>query len=93
MPDVLPSTIISRVPGLLATEVDGETVLMHVEQGQYFGLARTAHVIWELLVTPQSFAQLCQALTTRFSGPPGAIEADTRRFVQKMAEEKLVSID
>jgi Coenzyme PQQ synthesis protein D (PqqD) len=92
MPDLLPTTLITRVDGLLATEVDGETVLMHVERGQYYGLARTSHVIWELLAVPLTFEQLCSQLTQRFAGARDVIEADSRRFVQKMAEQALVSL-
>ena len=92
MPDLLPTTLITRVSGMLATEVDGETVLMHVEQGQYYGLARTAHVIWLLLETPLTFEQLCAALTTRYAGAADVIKADTRRFVEQMAAEALITL-
>lgn len=92
MPDLFPTTIVSRIEGLLATEVDGETVLMHVERGNYYGLARTAHRIWGLLETPQTFAALCAQLQARFAGPAERIEADTRRFVLAMAEESLVRL-
>ena len=92
MPDLLPTTLITRVDGLLATEVDGETVLMHVEQGQYYGLARTAHAIWELLAAPQTLEQLSAALGQRYAGAPQAIAADTRRFVEQLAAEALVTL-
>ncbi len=92
MPEIQPSTLISRIDGLLATEVDGETVLMHLERGQYYGFARTAQRIWQLLEAPRSFADLCAALQEQYSGAAEAIETDTRRFVLKMAEESLVSL-
>ncbi len=92
MPDLLPTTLITRVDGLLATEVDGETVLMHVEQGQYYGLPRTAHAVWTLLDSPLTFEQLCAALQRRYAGPADVIAADTRRFVEKMVAEALVTL-
>jgi hypothetical protein len=92
MSALLPTTLITRVEGLLATEVDGETVLMHVEQGQYYGLARTAHAIWLLLESPQTFEQLCAALRQRYAGPADAIADDTQRFVEKMTAEALVTL-
>ena len=92
MSDILSTTLITRIDGLLATEVDGETVLMHVEQGQYYGLAKTAHVIWELLAKPLTFEQLCGQLAQRYAGAPEQIAADSRRFVEKMAAETLVSL-
>jgi hypothetical protein len=90
MPVLLSTTLITRTEGLLATEIDGETVLMHVEQGQYYGLARTAHDIWLLLSAPLTFEQLCTALQAKYAGPPDAIAADTQRFIEKMAAETLV---
>ena len=93
MPNLLPTTLITRVDGLLVTEVDGETVLMHVEQGQYYGLARTAHAIWQLLEAPQTLEQLCTELGRRYAGAPEAIASDTRRFVEQMAAEALITLE
>lgn len=90
MSDLLPTTLISRVEGLLATEVDGETVLMHIERGQYYGLASTAHTIWLLLEEPQTFERLCSALQLKYAGPPEVISTETRRFIEKMTAEALV---
>ena len=92
MPQILPTTLISRSGDLLATEVDGETVLMHIEQGRYYGLAKTAHAIWLLLATPLSFQELCVALQARYAGDPEAIAKDAERFVAQMADETLVAL-
>lgn len=92
MTELLPTTLITRQAGLLATEVDGETVLMHVEQGQYYGLARSAHAIWNLLEAPLTFEQLCAALARRYQGAPEVIAVDTRRFVEQLAAESLVTL-
>lgn len=70
--------LITRVCALPATEVDGETVLIRLEQGQCHGPARTAHVIWELLAAPRMLGELCATLGHRQAGAPEAIAADTR---------------
>lgn len=92
MPELQPQTLITRAPCLLATEIEGETVPMHVEHGQYYGLARTAHVIWDLLEPPLTFEKLCVALRKRYCGAPQAIAADTQRFVEQLAAESLVTL-
>ncbi len=92
MPQILPATLISRSQDLLATEVDGETVLMHIEQGRYYGLAKTARAIWTLLETPLRFQELCGALQARYAGDPVAIAVDAERFVAQMADETLVTL-
>lgn len=92
MSDLSPGTLISRKDDLLATEVDGETVLMDVASGKYFGLARTAHAIWTLLETPQTFQHLCVQLQGRFAGSADLIAGDTQRFVLQLAERRLVTL-
>lgn len=87
---ILTDTVIGRSADLLATEVDGETVLMHVERGQYYGLAKTARAIWTLLEEPMRFQDLCLSLQARYAGDARAIEDDARRFVAQMANEQLV---
>jgi Coenzyme PQQ synthesis protein D (PqqD) len=49
-------------------------------------------VIWLQLEQPQTFAQLCEALGRRYAGAADVIAADTRRFVEKMAAETLVTL-
>lgn len=90
--DVSSGTLISRKNDVLATEVDGETVLMDVASGKYFGLARTAHAVWSALETPKTFQELCDLLQSRYSGSAELILADTRRFVLELADRRLVAL-
>lgn len=92
MAAVLPDTLITRSNDLLATQVDGETVLMDIGSGKYYGLARTAQVIWSLLEQPLRFEALCVQLQGRYAGPAEAIAADTRRFVDELAQQQLVTL-
>lgn len=92
MLSLVSTTLIHRVDGLLTTEVDGETVLMDAERGHYYGLARSAQRIWEMLEQPMSFQDLCNGLAAQYKGAAEQIESDTRRFVQQMAEESLVHL-
>ena len=52
MPELRPTTLITRAVGLPATVIDLETVLLPGNQGQYQGLARTSHAIGRLQVWP-----------------------------------------
>jgi hypothetical protein len=92
MPDLAAETLITRNGDMLATEVDGETVLMDVATGKYFGLARTSQAIWTMLEHPIRFGVLCSRLQARYAGSPEAIAADTSRFVQHLAQQHLVTL-
>jgi hypothetical protein len=86
------STRITRSPELLATDLDGEVVLMSIERGNYYGLERSARRIWELLDTPKTLVELCASLGKEYAASPDVIEADVKKFVLKMFEETVVTL-
>jgi hypothetical protein len=90
MPELETRTIVCRNPDVLATDIDGEIVLMSVERGSYYGLKKTARDIWELLEAPSAVGDLCEAMQRRYAGPATAIESDVRRFLSEMAAEGIV---
>ena len=83
-------TVVTRSPDLLMAEVGGETVLMSVDQGNYYGLAETARKIWLHLEAPIKVADLICALRAAYSGDPARIEAETLAFLNHMNEKGLV---
>lgn len=87
-----PTTLIQRNPALLATNLDGEIVLMSLDRGQYYGLKKTSCRIWELLETPTTLAQLCAQLAQEYQAAPGQIEADVSQFMSQLLERQLIRL-
>lgn len=93
MPEPQLRPLITRVRGLLATEADGEAVLLHFKKAQYCGLARSAHLRWDLPEPLLTFEPLHTVLSKRYHGAPDAITAETRRFAEQLAAESLVTLE
>lgn len=87
-----PDALISRAPHLLLAEIGGETVLMNPDRGVYFGLAATAHAVWQHLETPLRLECLCQRLQAEFEAPADAIRADTVAFLSRLLEKGLIQV-
>ena len=85
-------TTFKRHPDLLETTLDNEVVLMSIERGSYFGLENTGKRIWQLLETPQTVAQLLEALENEYEVPHHVIARDVAIFLQKMLENGVVTI-
>ena len=85
-------TLIARASGLLMAEVDGETVLMSVARGSYFGLAATAEDIWRRLDGAVRAGDLVDALAATYDGDAARIEADTLVFLDRMAAAGLIEL-
>jgi hypothetical protein len=90
---IAPESVISRAPGLVSTEVDGETLLLSIERGYYYGLdASVGSRIWQLLEQPQSLRALCEALTGDFVVTPDECLSDVVEFLSALSEEGLVVV-
>jgi hypothetical protein len=92
MADIVDSTIISRSPSVLTAEVDGEVVMMSIQQGQYFGLDDIGSDIWKRIEPPCSFAALIDGLAADYDADRATILADVHSLLLRMAEQDVVRL-
>lgn len=86
------SSVIERTQGLLASELDGEIVMLNVQRGNYYGLSGVAKRVWELLDGPKSINQVCMALQAEFEVAHDQCVKDVVVFVEKMINENMVRV-
>lgn len=85
-----PATILTRSSETIATEVDGEIVLISIEDGKYYGMDLVGSEIWRRLDNPKRVDALVAELTAHFDGDPAAIEADTYSFLTRLSDNGLL---
>ena len=92
VPAIDSATRISRSPSVLTAEVDGEIVMMSIEQGRYFGLDDIGSDIWKRLEQPCSFATLIDRLAADYDADRATIAADVEALLGRMAEQDVVRL-
>ncbi len=70
--------------------VDNETVLLNTETGFYYGMNKTASVIWELLETPKTIEEIVQEMNKRFSVGPAVLAGDVERIIKTLTSKRLI---
>jgi hypothetical protein len=90
--NITDTTIISRSPAVLTAEVDGEIVMMSIEQGRYFGLDDIGSDIWKRIEPPCSFAALIDGLAADYEADRASIAADVQALLDRMAEQDVVRL-
>ncbi len=83
-------SIIQRNPELVSTNMDGETVMMSIEKGEYFGLDSVGSRIWELIENPIEINKLVELLLEEFEVDRELCEADTFEFLNQLNAKKLL---
>jgi len=91
-PAIADATVISRSPSVLTAEVDGEVVMMSIEQGRYFGLDDIGSDIWNRIDPPCSFAALIDRLVADYEADRTTIAADVQALLGRMAAQDVVRL-
>jgi hypothetical protein len=86
------STIVVRVAGLCAGELDGEAVLMSVDQGRYYGMDPIGTRIWGLIENPVAVSDICDQLRKEYKVTPEDCERDVLTFLNELAEANLLRV-
>lgn len=85
-------TIVVRNDTILDANVGDETVLMSVENGQYYALTATSRAIWERLKAPVRVRDLCVNLASAYQTPLETVEADTLEFLNYLEAQKMIEV-
>lgn len=83
-------TIVVRNAATLGAEVDGETVLMSIENSQYYQLTATSRTIWERLKDPVRVRDLCMALADTYRTSLETVSVDTLAFLAYLEDRRMI---
>ena len=71
-------------------EIEGEIVMLHLHEGTYISLNRTASALWVALVEGSSRQQLVDTLVNRFEVDGEVATRDIDAFVDELRARRLV---
>ena len=81
---------LTRNPGIVTAEMDGDIVMMTVESGTYYGLTGVGPDIWEALDCPRSADDLLDHLLPRYEVTAETLRQDLEVFLKDMQKNGLV---
>ena len=84
--------MVARLGEMIETEVDGELVALHIDNGTCYGFNSTATRIWGLIEQPKRLSELKEALLNEFDVDPATCEAQLRDLLDELAADGLVEI-
>lgn len=75
---------VCRTESIVTADMDGETVMMHVESGNYFGLGEVGSTIWSMLQAPIEVRKIVDRLSESYDVERARCEAETLAFLVEM---------
>jgi hypothetical protein len=75
-------------PAVVADVIDGETIIMNLEKGDYYSLNQSGGELWALLAAGLRRADVLQTVARRYDPAPSAEEIDC--FIGKLLTHNLI---
>lgn len=84
--------MVARRGEMIETEVDGELVALHIDNGTCYGFNGTATRVWALIEQPRRLSELKEELLREFDVDAATCEAQLKELLDDLAADGLVEI-
>jgi hypothetical protein len=84
------SIVYQRKSDLIATDMDGDTVMMSIERGEYYGIGGVGSRVWVLLQQAVSIDQIVTTVCSEFEVEKTQCQNDMQGFVAELLKMGLV---
>ncbi len=86
------STILKRKEEILSSDMDGETVMMSVENSEYYSLSPVGTRIWEIVEKEITYKDLISKLMSEYSVDEKTCKTDTEEFINELINKGLIEM-
>jgi hypothetical protein len=86
------SSIVVASEEQVASDLDGETVVLSLESARYFGLQGAGPRIWELVRQPVRVSEVCDAIASEYDVTPERCESDVLTFLRELLGKGLIKL-
>lgn len=83
---------IYKTDNFVESDIEGQTVMMSIENSKYFGMDEIGTSIWNNLTDSISFSQLIEKLLEEYDIDREICEKDTRDYLDRLLDFKLIKI-
>lgn len=87
-----PSAIVVATDRQVGCEVGGEAVVLHLDQGVYYGLNPVGARVWQLVQAPLAIQAIVDQLSSEFDVDREQCMSDVRELVAKLQQNLLVRV-
>jgi hypothetical protein len=76
----------------VSSELSGETVILNLQDGLYFGLNEVGNTIWQQIQQPTPFSQIRSRILAEYDVEPEVCEQDLVNILNQLHHVGLVEI-
>ncbi|SKB14129.1 conserved hypothetical protein [Planktothrix sp. PCC 11201] len=83
----------ANTPKVVHESIDGEVVVVNLEQGDYFSLVKVGADIWDGLIRGLSRGDIISEIIQLYEGEHTVIENAVNNFIEQLRQEELIVVN
>lgn len=84
---------IVAAPEQVSSELAGESVILNLKTGLYYGLNEVGATIWEQIQSPKTFQEVCDVIVSEYEVTPESCASDVQELLTDMIAANLVEVE
>ncbi|MDN3954790.1 lasso peptide biosynthesis PqqD family chaperone [Sporolactobacillus laevolacticus] len=85
-------SIVSQNPGNIASDMDGEKVMLSIATGNYYNIGKVGGTIWDLMAQPIELKRMIRILTGQYAVDQDQCYSDVVPFLEKLNRDGLITV-
>lgn len=86
------SSIVVAIQEQVSSDLAGESVILHLKSGVYYGLNDIGAQIWNLIQQPKTVRELRDSILQEYEVEPAQCESDLLALLQDLAAAELIEV-
>ena len=87
------NSVVVAIPHHVSADMGEEVILLHLENGLYFGLGNVGARIWKLLQKPVKVSEIESLLMEEYDVDPGRCHEEVMKLVVDLVGQGLVTVE
>ncbi|MBV7333090.1 PqqD family protein [Chloroflexi bacterium TSY] len=85
------NSIFTISASVVASELDGEVILLDVQSGNYYGLKNVGVFVWQMLKNDASFDEMSDAIVAEYMVSQERCRADLTELLEDMLQRGIIA--
>ena len=85
-------SVVVAIKEQVSADLGGETVVLGLPKGEYYGMEGAGNDIWNLLQEPRSVSDIRDELLARYEVDAGVLGPDILEFLTELRREGLIEV-
>ena len=90
---ITPDHTVAKSDNFVESSVDGEAILMNLDEGNFSSLKSTGLRIWTLLDEPKRVCDICDQLMEEFEVEEAVCQQQTIAFLEGLRSQGLITLE